>query len=57
MTFRGAIVPDVTIIMSVSGTAQWMGDALQSIIDSRASSELLIRVNGEHELKHARRHA
>lgn len=48
---------DVTIIMSVSGTTEWMGDALQSIIDSNVSTELLIRTNGVHELQKVRRHA
>lgn len=47
----------VTIIMSVSKTAEWMGDALQSILDSRLSIEVLVRACGFHEINEIGRHA
>jgi len=48
---------NITIIMSVSQTAQWMGDALQSILDSKVSIEVLVRACGRHEINEIGRHA
>ena len=44
------MTPDVSVLMSVCGTGDWLGEALLSLMQSDANYQLVIRANGSAEV-------